>query len=389
MEHPRLIRELNDRRISYLPIYRDATGSITAAVLLSQIMYWYNQKMRQTKDTDGTFWHTDEQFLQETRLTPNELRSAKKRLKKLPFLSVTRKGIPPRTFFTIDFDEYREFMEDVCFALTEGEEEGEIHELEDETQFVKSTQLNSLNSLNLKDYIIHIKSKYHSCARGGASKSAGDDNRWNELAISLRNAMAASRKVNCNSKVSVWAKEIRRIHTTDKVPIKRLERVLHWYCHQLESGLGKYTPIAYSGKAFREKYLRIESAMERSAPPPKEKITPKQERRGKLLQDEIGQDLISLQDASRIAKGVEDWLDVLSLEDNIPQARTRRLYQDALDPSLLFSAYGMWIRKELEQWGRGWAGDVGIFLPSGKRHWQRFLADTLKSRGLNHKRLEG
>jgi len=84
--------------ISYYPVYRKITGSTTAGVLLSQLMYWWSR-------IDGDkFYKTDAEVMQETLLTADELRSAKNAIKGLSFIKITREGIPAKTFYEVDFN---------------------------------------------------------------------------------------------------------------------------------------------------------------------------------------------------------------------------------------------------------------------------------------------
>ncbi len=93
-----LLQRLNQRPIAYYPLYRQLTGSTTGGVLLSQLMYWLSKKDKIHK--------TDEEIKSETLLTKKELENAKKLIKKLEFIIVTREGIPAKTFYEIDWDKW-------------------------------------------------------------------------------------------------------------------------------------------------------------------------------------------------------------------------------------------------------------------------------------------
>lgn len=91
-----LLVELHQRPIAYYPVYRKITGSTTAGILLSQLMFWWSK-------VDGRkFYKTDAEIMEETCLTDNELRGAKACLKKLSFIKITREGIPAKTFYEIN-----------------------------------------------------------------------------------------------------------------------------------------------------------------------------------------------------------------------------------------------------------------------------------------------
>lgn len=93
-----LLRQFSKRQIAYHPVYRTITGSTTAGILLSQLMYWWDKM-------DGNeFYKTDAELIEETAMTIDEIKGAKARLKSFEFVSITRKGVPAKTYYSIDLD---------------------------------------------------------------------------------------------------------------------------------------------------------------------------------------------------------------------------------------------------------------------------------------------
>lgn len=106
------LKLLNSRPIAVYPVYIDITGSVTAGLLLSQVMYWFGAN-------DSTkYYKTDDELMSETKLSVNELRTAKIALKELPFLTITREGIPAKTFYEINWDKFEKFIS----SFTKGKE---------------------------------------------------------------------------------------------------------------------------------------------------------------------------------------------------------------------------------------------------------------------------
>lgn len=63
-----------------------------------------------------------------------------------------------------------------------------------------------------------------------------------------------------NRKISAWAKSLSMLERIDGVDTERIDKVLDWY----SSHYGEdYVPVAESGATLREKFLRIEAAMQR------------------------------------------------------------------------------------------------------------------------------
>ncbi len=93
-----LLKALNERPIAFQPVYKRITGSATAAILLSQLMYWWAK-------VDGReFYKTDHEIMEETALSEKELRNAKEKLRVLPFIQMTLRGVPPKTYYLIDHE---------------------------------------------------------------------------------------------------------------------------------------------------------------------------------------------------------------------------------------------------------------------------------------------
>ncbi len=93
----KLLKALNQRPVAFYPIYVAATGSISSGVALSQLMYWFSK----SKDK---IYKTDKEFESETGHTAKEMQVVRKHLKKLPFLTITREGVPAKTNYEIDWD---------------------------------------------------------------------------------------------------------------------------------------------------------------------------------------------------------------------------------------------------------------------------------------------
>jgi len=91
--------------------------------------------------------------------------------------------------------------------------------------------------------------------------------RWKKFATQLAEAISTVRRVNNTSKISGWAESFRKLHEVDGAPNPEIHQTLRWYCVQIKDGdlirANKFIPVAYSGAAFRSKFLRIQDAMER------------------------------------------------------------------------------------------------------------------------------
>ncbi len=91
-----LLRAFSEHPIAYFPVYGEITGSLAAGVLLSQISYWWH------KVGEKPFYKTDQEFADELKMGLYEFRGAREKLKTLGLVSVERKGMPRKSFYTLD-----------------------------------------------------------------------------------------------------------------------------------------------------------------------------------------------------------------------------------------------------------------------------------------------
>lgn len=90
----------SERTIAYRPSFARLTGSVTAAVLLSQFLYWsYNEAAQQR---GGWFWKTMPEIEAETGLTRREQDTSRKRLRDMNLLEEEKRGIPMKIWFRVD-----------------------------------------------------------------------------------------------------------------------------------------------------------------------------------------------------------------------------------------------------------------------------------------------
>lgn len=97
-----ILRQLHQKPIAYYPVYRQLTGSTTGGILLSQLMYWFAKKDK--------IFKTDNEIMEETFLSEKELRNAKKLIKNLEFVTVSREGIPAKTYYKIDWTKFEKVL---------------------------------------------------------------------------------------------------------------------------------------------------------------------------------------------------------------------------------------------------------------------------------------
>ena len=95
-----LIDAMNDRPIAFNRHYVSLGCGINGALMLSQMVYW----SKRTKDKNGYFYKTQEEWEQETGLTRWEQETARKKLRELGFVSEHKHGVPCKVHFRVEHD---------------------------------------------------------------------------------------------------------------------------------------------------------------------------------------------------------------------------------------------------------------------------------------------
>lgn len=86
------------RPIGYFRVYTQISGSVNGGVALSQLIYW--AVVSEWRE----FYKTNKELRDETGLTRTEFENVKLKLKSLPFMEIETKGLPNKTYYTVNRD---------------------------------------------------------------------------------------------------------------------------------------------------------------------------------------------------------------------------------------------------------------------------------------------
>ena len=101
--------DLLDRPIAFHRIFVKLTGSVTAALMLSQAFYW----SKRTSNPDGWFYKTQAEWEDETGMGRYEQEGARKVLRDLPFWEEKRAGVPAKLYFRINLSSLGDLLTDL------------------------------------------------------------------------------------------------------------------------------------------------------------------------------------------------------------------------------------------------------------------------------------
>lgn len=95
-----LIDAMNDKPIAFNRHYVALGCGINGALMLSQMVYW----SKRTKDRNGYFYKTQDEWEGETGLGRREQETARKKLRELGFVSERKRGVPCKVHFKVEQD---------------------------------------------------------------------------------------------------------------------------------------------------------------------------------------------------------------------------------------------------------------------------------------------
>lgn len=154
------IKSLLRHPIAFHRSFVDVTGSVTAALFLSQALYWSSR----TKDPEGWFYKTIDDWKNETGLTRHEQDTAKSKLSRLGLLEIKKKGVPATLYFRISWDKLEESFSlpesgkldcrkaANCFAENQQTISENTSENTSETTKKPPTPLLAIPEISLEDY---------------------------------------------------------------------------------------------------------------------------------------------------------------------------------------------------------------------------------------------
>lgn len=91
------LEHMFDRPIAFHRILAKISGSVGAGVFLSQALYWHTR----TRNDDGWFYKTQDEWEEETCLSPKMQKKARARWKELGILDEEARGLPRRLYYRI------------------------------------------------------------------------------------------------------------------------------------------------------------------------------------------------------------------------------------------------------------------------------------------------
>lgn len=99
-----VLETLGGKIIAFNRLYVEMTGSITAALMFSQAVYWQRIKRGEW------WWKTQAEWFEECGLSRRELETARKVLVSIGLLEHERRGLPGRSFYRVNVSRLKDLL---------------------------------------------------------------------------------------------------------------------------------------------------------------------------------------------------------------------------------------------------------------------------------------
>lgn len=236
-------------------------GLITGAILSNLIekdKYW---ESKQTDEYSGWFFLTNEKQMEMFKVSRGTIQRSKQQLIDDGILQTKRIGIPAREWFSINYTLLLEQMTsdgNRCNSQMSDFRQTSLSKSRHQA-YQKSDDYNNNKNRNKKN------KNNNNCP--GKIDDPDILEKCETLSKRLSQIIQSKKRVSHTSaQLSKWIKDIHALltKTLSDMPFEeayqRVENVLHWY----RSHIGEtYVPVVESGASLREKFLRLETAMER------------------------------------------------------------------------------------------------------------------------------
>ena len=236
-------------------------------VFLSNLIDKYRYFLIQEKlNGDGSFFLTHEDQIEQTGMSEYDIRKCKKILMEKGIISTYMSGLPPKEFYLLNIDN---LINNYCRNIPLNFKGIRVKNLKElGFKFYRNINNNKYNNNKLQEEQIDsennklFSSSISVAPKNGATVSDKKNEIYYPIIEKLGNIITSKKRINIDGrKKSSWANSVRQLCENDGVEPARIETALDWYeRHHMD----EYVPVIESGKSLREKFLKLEAAIERS-----------------------------------------------------------------------------------------------------------------------------
>ena len=234
---------------------------------VAAVMGYIEQLDYQTSAKRKTRWLyiTNDTFYRTLMLSAAKVLKITNLLKKYNLIFTKLKGTPPIKYYAINYEMTLEVAKTVNFSKIKKLNSLKLRNLILENKEILLLRKNYLDTSLLLDTDIDKSISVRPAKRNGHShsnvKGKEVDPSYLKLAKKLSKIVHTQKNiVHTPLQIRVWSNSFKQLDTINKVDISRQKAALKWYKKAVG---GEYIPVVESGKSFREKFTKLEDAMNR------------------------------------------------------------------------------------------------------------------------------
>lgn len=239
----------------------DLETAVFLSELFSRDKYF---ETKQEKEYDGWFPFSTKKIQEFTGFSYHIQTQCIQKLSKYFLILNQRRGNPARQYFFINYEAYDQIMGGELASLR--------GILKQDLDCFENKLLTASRTLRItkSNTLINNFTKLTVASKKTATASV-KNKPYLPFAIQLKEIVQSKKNIKVtHQKVRSWAGSIRLLNETDEVSKERIEKALNWYKDHHEDD---YVPVIESGKTLREKFIRLENAIERFNNPKKNKTS--------------------------------------------------------------------------------------------------------------------
>lgn len=233
---------------SYLVVNKNLLQELgpNLAIYICNIVdkYRYFKEVGQVQD-DGSFVLSYEDQIVQTGMSKYDLRAAKIYFKEHGIIETYRQGMPAKEYFVVHINTLVKSLK----CLTASRKQFKRHD-------IRTTNDNT--SLYIGNHNISLDDKKSPRV---LPKKNNKNLEYLPLAKYLSKSIQCNKNIGHTTKqINSWTNDIRRLVDDHNISFERIAEALRWYRKNIG---GQYIPVIESGKSLREKFAKLEAAMQR------------------------------------------------------------------------------------------------------------------------------
>lgn len=235
---------------------------LISAVILSSYIEKHNFLRKTQLEYDGWFFITHGSLKEKFKFPIHSVREGKRELMDGNIIHTELKGHPPKEYIKINFD----ILARCIINSSPKSKDSSTQKVKDRsTQKVKDRR--HPPDIRLKPYTQNIFGRAYNSTpvllKNNNKKSPIKER--NEKYFPITKILSKIIQSNKNIKhtprqLTAWTNDVRRLVEENEIDIERIKNTLHWYSKNIG---GEYIPVIESGRSLRDKFQKLESAMER------------------------------------------------------------------------------------------------------------------------------